>query len=260
MNISIITSTYKSDLFYRCRASVLSQTVKVEHVIVDGGSGDPWCSQIRDSIDKSTSFVSEPDNGIYDALNKGIKRSSGEIIGLLHSDDSFQSERTVEDVLSAFEAYDCNVVYGDLVYHNMSGRTIRYWRSKPYRKTDLQYGWMPPHPTVFVRRELLRMIGGYDDGYEIAGDYEFLLRLFTHQSVSAHYLPQVLTRMTLGGASNRDITHILLKMKEDIRAMKTHGINPWIGLPAKNLRKLTQFLPRRRTREGSKGRRRRSGA
>lgn len=241
-SISVVTATFKSDTFLRCRESIVSQTVPIEHVIVDGGSGEPWETQIKQAIDGTSVFVSEPDRGIYDAINKGIRLSRGDIVGLLHSDDVFHSSLSMEYVQDAFRTMNCDVVYGDLIYVDQRDNPVRYWKSRPFGSTLLANGWMPPHPTVFIRRELFDVLGMYDDSYTIAGDYEFILRLFKTPELRIHYLPRVITRMTLGGTSNRNIRQIVAKMKEDVKAMQTHQLNPFIALPGKNLSKLSQFL------------------
>ena len=241
--ISIVTPTFQSDTFSRCRRSVLSQKLPVEHVIIDGMSGEPWYSDILKEVDSSTVLISEPDEGIYDALNKGIGLCRGELVGVLHSDDVYQTPNVLKNVVKIVQQTGCDVVYGDLVYVDSHDKPIRYWRSGHFRRASLVFGWMPPHPTLFIRRNVFARIGLYNESYRIAGDYEFVLRLFRTTGLRVCYIPTVLTRMSLGGVSNRSIAQILNKTLEDVRAMKAHGISPLLGVPTKNLRKVFQFSP-----------------
>ena len=251
-DVSLITATYQSDCFIYSRNSIDTQTVPVHNVVVDGGSGPSYTDAIQHLLTPRDSFLSEPDDGIYDAINKGISLARGSIVGILHSDDRLNDSKVIGNVINAFHQTGADVVYGDLVYVNDRDRVVRFWRSKPFNPKSLVRGWMPPHPTVFVRREVFQRIGVYDTSYRIAGDYEFLLRLFKTTGLRFFYLPIVITRMRLGGVSNRDLKHIVLKMREDAHAMRAHGLNPWITLPAKNIRKLIQFVRSQRVTQSSR--------
>lgn len=218
------------------------QTLKPQHIVIDGNSGPPWTDRIKSVIDTKTKFVSEDDDGIYDGLNKGIRLSDGLIIGILHSDDEFANKDVLRSIEKAFRETNADVVYGDLKYVNKWGKTIRSWKAGEFTKRKLSFGWMPPHPTVFVRRDVFDRVGYYDATYRIAGDYEFLLRLFGTEGIKVHYLPIDITIMRLGGASNKNLYHIFQKMREDVRSMRRHGIKPWLALPSKNIQKLGQFI------------------
>lgn len=241
-DLSVITATFRSPNFLAARRSVTDQVVSCEHVVVDGASGPTWTSKIAEALDSTDTLISEPDSGIYDALNKGVLNANGKIIGLLHSDDRFASPMVTKRILKIFENTLVDVVYGDLVYVDSNDRIVRKWISRTFRSHLLTFGWMPPHPTLFIRRSIFDKIGLFDTSYKISGDYEFILRLFKTPGVTFNYFPTTITRMTLGGASNRNLGQILQKMQEDLRAMRTHGINPWVALPSKNLQKLVQFL------------------
>lgn len=242
----IVTPTFKSTHFVEARQSLESQTSVPRHIVVDGGSGSPWVETIQNNIGSDDVLISEPDSGVYSALNKGIGLCSRSIIGVLHSDDRYASDFVIERVEEAFLKTNADVVYGDITYVNDKNRTVRAWRSAPYHRWFLKLGWMPPHPAIFVKKSVFERIGLYDTSYRISGDYEFILRLFMTRGLSIHYLPLTITNMKLGGISNRDLHSLLVKTVEDIRAMRTHGVCPLIALPLKNIGKLIQFALRPR--------------
>ncbi|MEL6168578.1 MAG: glycosyltransferase family 2 protein [Pseudomonadota bacterium] len=218
--------------------------VDYEHVIVDGGSSDGTLGVIAEKSDPRTRLTSGPDRGIYDALNKGLVRARGDVVGLLHSDDVFADDAVLDDVARAFSNASVDAVYGDLDYvaSGPSGRVVRHWRAGPFRPCALRHGWMPPHPTLFLRRRVIDRLGGFDTSYRIAADYEAVLRYFGSAGFQASYLPRVLVRMQLGGASNRSIGQILRKSAEDYRAIRSRGIGGAGTLLAKNASKLSQFI------------------
>lgn len=245
MNISLLTATYNSyPAIQDCITSIEKQTIKPEHLIIDGGSKDLTLGTIKKS--KSVSkWISEPDNGIYDALNKGIRLASGEIIGLLHSDDLLASDSIIEKIAQTFDETGADVVYGDLVYVDKldTSKVIRYWKSQSFKPALLNRGWMPAHPTVFAKREVYEKHGLFDLSFRIAADYDLMLRIFKDGSLKKVYLPEVITRMRVGGASNKSIENIIRKSKEDYRAMRKNGLPfPAWSLACKNLSKLPQFF------------------
>lgn len=225
-----------------CRHSVSEQTEPVEHVVVDGDSGQPWVDIFRNELKSSDRFVTEPDDGIYDAINKGIVMARSDIVGILHSDDVFAHKHTVAKISTVFDRTNADIVYGDLKYVDHNGRCVRRWIAGEFHPRKLRFGWMPPHPTLFIRKRVFDSIGFYDPSFKISGDYEFVLRLFRHPGIRVHCFPETVTLMKLGGASNRSIRNIWIKTKEDIRAMVNHGLNPWFTLVAKNVRKVDQFV------------------
>ena len=244
--ISVITAVYnRADTIQGALDSLGGQTwPAVEHIVVDGGSTDGTLAVLEASRKRIATLVSEPDDGIYDALNKGLALARGEVVGLLHSDDCFAHEQVLERVAEAFADPDVEGVYGDLDYVSKAepGRIIRRWRSGEYRRSQLAWGWMPPHPTLFLRRSVIERWGGYDTRYRIAGDYDAMLRYLARGGVRLAYLPEVLVKMRVGGESNRSLSRILRKSREDYRALRENGVGGVGTLLAKNLRKVGQFL------------------
>lgn len=244
MKISIITATYNSACTIRQTIiSVNEQTYPdVEHIVVDGVSKDETLEIIYSLPNRVSKMVSEPDKGIYDALNKGIKLAEGDIIGLLHSDDSFASDQTLEIIAQTFQDPNIDLVYGDLQYIDIQQKIIRNWKSCTFTPGLLCKGWMPPHPTVFMKREVYEKHKYFNLTYRIAADYDHMLRVFQDQSLNFRYLPEVITKMRVGGVSNRNLKNILIKSLEDYQVIRTHKMsNPFWVLFQKNFTKLTQL-------------------
>lgn len=246
LTISVITACFNSEATLgEAIASLKRQRwPAIEHLVIDGASKDASVVIARDTLEEGDVLVSEPDRGIYDALNKGIRRASGDVIGFLHSDDLYAHDAVLERVAALFADPAVGAVYGDLQYVDAGRpeRVIRHWTSGAFSRAKLKRGWMPPHPTFFMRREHYRALGGFDLSYRIAGDYNSLLRYLGSETFEVAYLPEVLVRMRVGGASNASLKAILRKSREDIAAMHSNGINPLVALPCKNLSKLPQFL------------------
>ncbi|MBM9594042.1 glycosyltransferase family 2 protein [Roseitranquillus sediminis] len=219
----------------------------VEHVVQDGGSTDGTLEIVRAHAEAGrhprVALVSERDAGIYDAINRGIARSTGEVVGLLHSDDLFADPRVLRRVAAAFADPEVDAVYGDLDYVTAgdTARIVRRWRAGPFTPRALARGWMPPHPTLFLRRRVFEAHGLYDTTYRIAGDYDGILRWFSRPGFRAVYVPEVLVKMRVGGASNRSLGQIWLKSREDYRALRRHRIGGLGALAVKNVSKLRQF-------------------
>lgn len=221
--------------------SVLQQTYEdVEYLIIDGGSSDGTLDVIKRY---PVRYVSEPDAGIYDALNKGLKLARGDVIGFLHADDVFFDHTVLQSVAEAFA--DANVAgcYGDLRYVQADdiSVTVRHWHAGHYTRRSLQYGWMPPHPTLYLRRSVYEKIGGFDCQYRIAADYDLMLRLLYSHAIGVRYIPKVLVCMRTGGVSNRSLATILQKMREDLHILHAQGVGGVMTLIFKNLRKLKQL-------------------
>lgn len=218
-----------------------------EHVVIDGGSRDGTVDLLRVRKNQLGVLVSEPDLGIYDALNKGIARASGDVVGFLHADDLYAHRDVLAHVAAAFQADPAIcAVYGDLQYvrKDNTAEVVRHWKSSPFTPTRLAWGWMPPHPTLYVRREWYERIGGLDTRYRIAADYLSILQLFSQPGFKAAYLPEVLVKMRLGGASNRSLNAIVRKSREDWRALRSTRVGVFGGVGAlvwKNLSKIGQF-------------------
>lgn len=251
MKISIVTVVYnRAGTIADALRSVKTQSYPdVEHVIQDGGSEDGTLDIIRQFEVSSTKLVSEPDAGIYDAINKGISRANGDIIGLMHSDDFFADDKVLERVAEAFRNQEIDGVYGDLDYVSASNtsKIVRHWRSGLYCADLLKRGWMPPHPTLYLRREVFDRWGLYDTSMSIAADYEAMLRYLVKGNIRLAYIPEVLVKMRVGGESNRSLSRILQKSREDYTALRRHDVGGVRTLMAKNFSKLEQFLPRKGT-------------
>ena len=245
MKISIITITYNSaKTLLRALESVQSQRYKdIEHILIDGASTDGTREMIEAYAKEHTNvrWVSEPDEGIYNALNKGIKMATGNVIGFLHSDDVLYSADSIGQIAAAFEQKEIEVVYGDLQYCK-EGKVVRRWRSNTFHPRALKYGWMPPHPTVYVRREVYEQVGPYDEWFRISADYDMMLRIFT-AGYKSRYLPEVLVCMNTGGASNKDSRARLSKTQEDYIVLKKNHVGAgYLTVLCKQIRKIRQFL------------------
>lgn len=248
MTISIITSVFNNAATIRDSIeSVLRQTyTKIEYIVIDGGSTDGTVEIIQEYKDSISQFISEPDKGIYDGLNKGIRLASGEIIAFLHSDDIYPNDSVVSDIMTHFNE-NLDGIYGDLVYtaKNNTTQILRYWKSEPFQPKLLRCGWMPPHPTLFLRRSVYENYGSFDLNFAIAADYDFMLRILT-ENITIKYIPKILYIMRMGGASNKSITNILLKSSEDLKALKKNKIGGIGTLVLKNLSKIKQFSKKNR--------------
>jgi glycosyltransferase involved in cell wall biosynthesis len=248
VKISVITATYNcATTLGDCLSSVASQThANREHVVIDGASQDGTLDVLQASRSQLAAMVSEPDRGIYDALNKGIAHASGDVIGFLHADDVFASPDVLAHVAQAFADPAVCAVYGDLQYVRKDDMTqvVRVWQSDLFTLQRLNWGWMPPHPTFYVRREWYERIGGFDTHYRIAADYLSILQMFSQADFKSVYLPEVLVKMRLGGESNKSLKNLVRKSAEDWRALRITGVGAFGGIGAlvwKNLSKLGQF-------------------
>ena len=225
--------------------SALAQTgVDLELIVIDGGSSDGTLAVLNGYADRIAVFVSEPDRNIYDALNKGIRRASGEVVGFLHADDLFADETVLKRVAGVFADPQIEGVYGDLLYVHKENPevVVRYWKAGEYSRARLGWGWMPPHPTFYVRRSVYERLGLFDTNYRIAADYDCMLRFLGKGGVRVGYIPEVLVKMRLGGTSNRTFMNILRKSQEDYRALKNNEVGGIGALVWKNLSKLPQFI------------------
>ncbi|WP_234918285.1 glycosyltransferase family 2 protein [Aeromonas veronii] len=246
MKVSIITATYNSAAtIHDTLASLECQTYQdIEYIIVDGASKDNTLEVINKNCTRVSKIISEPDRGIYDALNKGIAAATGDIVGFLHSDDLLAYPEAIADLVNVFNIGEYDAVYADLEYvqQNDISKVVRLWQSGNYNKKKLKYGWMPAHPTFYMRRSCYQKFDDFDLSYKIAADYDSILRYLWRANVRAGYLPQVLIKMRVGGISNRSLSTILRKMREDIQAMRNNGLFWPVTLAWKNLSKIPQFL------------------
>lgn len=244
MKISIITPAYNAAATLRdTLESVRDQTYPaVEHLLMDGGSTDDSYRIVQDF--PHVEVYSEPDRGLYDAMNKGIARATGEIIGILNADDFYAIPWALEQIAELFKDPQIDAVYADLDYVDPQDtrRVIRQWRSDPFEPEAFLRGWMPPHPTFFVRRALYERYGAFNLDFRISADYELMLRFLYKHRVRAVYLPRVLVHMRAGGVSNANLRQRLRANREDRLAWKVNGLSPrFYTTLLKPLRKIRQW-------------------
>lgn len=320
MKITLITATYNSAKNLRdCLQSVAEQTYpNIEHIVIDGGSTDETLEIIK-ATTSVTKYISEPDQGIYDALNKGIQLATGDVIGFVHSDDMLASPTIISAIVKEFlsppmegdvrriegvnniqpdislererplppptsenspserginsfpnnnelekeelspargemsegkrgskpSEKKVHGVYGNLVFIDPENpdKIVRTWISEPFDRSQVRHGWMPPHPTLFLRREMYEKHGLFDTTFKIAGDYDFMVRIMKDPAIRLYNIPMIIVKMRKGGASTGNFKSLILKKKEDLQVMKKNGFNfPLWTLLLKNLRKSTQLV------------------
>ena len=248
MKISIITATYNSSKSLKsCINSLIKQDYEnIEYIIIDGNSSDSTTDIVNDyqATYSYIKMVSENDLGIYDALNKGIAMATGDVIGFLHSDDLFPSCNIISELVAKMKNDNLDGIYGDLQYvaKENTNRIIRFWKSCEFRRELLKKGWMPPHPTLFLKKNIYAKHGQFNKSFEISADYDFMLRVLNDNTFKFGYLPKVVTKMRVGGASNQSIKNIIKKTKEDLRALRLNKIGGIITLLMKNASKIKQLI------------------
>jgi glycosyltransferase len=246
LKISIITVAYNSaeTITDTLRSIAAQDYADIEHIVIDGASKDDTLNLVRTHGTRVARLISEPDRGIYDAMNKGLAAASGDFVGFLNADDMLASTQTVADIARALAETDADAIFGDLVYvrQDRPDQVVRYWHSGEFQPRRLRYGWMPPHPTLYVRRARLLALGGFDIRLRIAADYDLMLRLFRQSDFRVSYLPKLLVRMRTGGASNRSVSALWRKSREDLGALRRSGTGGLGTLLCKNARKLPQFF------------------
>lgn len=245
MKVSIVTPVYNDPRVGEALSSVEEQQgiSELEKVVIDGGSDDPTKDVLNEWESRVDVLISEPDEGIYDAMNKGITVSTGDVVGILNADDRYADSDVLRDVVDIFEETSVDACYGDLVYVDDKDEVRRYWRSGSYRRHRFWFGWMPPHPTFFVRKKVYEERGTFDLDYPIAADYELMLRLLVVEQVDVRYLDRVMVRMAMGGESNASLGNIVQANREVRRAWKKHGLKGGGLAPfLKPARKVFQFL------------------
>lgn len=225
--LSIVTVVYNgADTIADTIASVAAQAYpELEYLVIDGASNDATLDRVHAAGEIVTRVVSEPDRGLYDAMNKGIALTTGEIVGLINADDVY-CPGVFDRVVAAFADPEVDAVYGDLCYvrQNDLRAVVRYWKSGAFRLGSFSSGWVPPHPTLFLRREVYERCGDFDLSYRIAADTEFLIRLFEVHRIRARHLPEILVRMRLGGTTNRSLGNIVRQNREILRALDQHRL------------------------------------
>ncbi|MFX0558404.1 glycosyltransferase family 2 protein [Maribacter sp. CXY002] len=243
MKVSLITGTYNSAEFINdCVTSINNQDyLDIEHVIIDGASKDETVDIIKNTPNRVTKLISEPDEGIYDAMNKGIKNTSGDIVGILNSDDFYDSNDVISKVVDTFKRENVDCVFGNLYYVLQQDTSVikRKWVTGGYNaKKGFKNGWHPAHPSFFVKKELYDNFGLFDTSFKIAADFELMLRFIEKHKAKTAYINEPFVRMRLGGESNRSLSNIVQGNKECIRAFKKNGI------PVSKLYPLIRLAPK----------------
>ncbi|HET6243370.1 MAG: glycosyltransferase [Bacteroidetes bacterium] len=249
MKISIITICFNSaDTIEDTIKSVLSQNYpNIEYIIVDGESTDNTKVIIEKYRDKINTFISEKDNGIYSAMNKGVKLATGHIVGILNSDDLYSDPNVITNVVNKFLNPSVEGIYGDLVYVSRTNtdKVSRVWKAGEYKEGMFLKGWMPPHPSFFVKRNIYEKFGMFNTQLTSAADYELMLRFIHKEKTKIAYLPEVLVKMRDGGKSNISIFNRIKANREDLLAWKINGLKPGpFTLILKPFSKIGQFLKR----------------
>jgi glycosyltransferase involved in cell wall biosynthesis len=249
VRISVITAVYnRASTLASAIESVLNQSYgNIEYIVVDGNSTDGTDKVVEQYEGKVAKYIREGDFGIYDALNKGIAAASGDVVGVLHADDLLANRDVLSSIAAKFEDDSMEAVYGDLIYVSSENTSniARYWQSGVYSRNSFRWGWMPPHPTVYLRRKNFIDYGGYRVDFQISSDYELLIRMLYAQRLQTAYIDRVLVKMRLGGKSNSSMWNRLLANHEDRLAWEVNGLKAPVGLRLlKPLRKLCQFWER----------------
>jgi glycosyltransferase involved in cell wall biosynthesis len=228
MKITVITVALNSAEYIEdCIKSVIRQDYEnIEYIIVDGGSTDGTTEIIKKHERKISKWISEPDRGIYDAMNKGIRMATGDVVGILNSDDFYASQSVIPAVMYEFASQNVHSVFADLVYvkRDSPDEVVRYYRSLNFHPKKFAYGWMPAHPTFFVKRCCYEKYGLFKTDYKIAADYELLVRFLSKNNVSFSYIPRVIIKMRAGGVSTKNIKSNWILNNEIIRACRENGV------------------------------------
>ena len=254
MQVSLITCTRNSEKTIKnCCLSISSQTYhNIEHVISDKNSQDQTISTIKKYGIKNLVIHKQKSTGIYGALNEGIKKSNGSIIGILHSDDEFIDNDVISNVVQKFLQNDLDILFSNIFYTNQNdtSKIIRKWesnlkegvQSNSLLNEKINSGWMPPHTTIFFKRNLINKIGYYNEDLTISSDYEFIIRMFRENNLKIFFLNKFTVKMRTGGISNKNIKNIFLKMREDLNIMKRFKLNRIKCILFKNFSKVKQFF------------------
>lgn len=247
MKVSIITASHNSvDTIVDTINSVLTQTYPdIEYIVIDGASSDGTKDIVTSFGQRISRFVSEPDEGLYDAINKGIRIATGEIVGILNSDDFFCNNTVIERVVESFMGNEIDAVFGDVQFVDTvnTSRVVRYYSSKHFKTARFRFGFMPAHSSFYVKRELFEKLGYYKTDYKIAADYELLIRFLYINKISYKYLEMPFVSMRMGGVSNKSIHSMYTLNKEIAKACRENGIKTnYIFIYSKYFSKLFEFL------------------
>jgi glycosyltransferase involved in cell wall biosynthesis len=247
MKISVITVSFNSAATIGDTLSSLAEQSwpDIEHLVIDGGSTDATLEIVRRSGTRLARLVSERDGGIYDAMNKGVAAATGDIIGFLNADDRYAHKEVLRDVANAMASDDIDAVFGDVAYFRSENpnAVVRRYRSARFRPDRIAWGWMPAHPSLFVRRELFERIGLFSTEFRIAGDFEWIARAFGDGSIRYRYLPEILVRMRIGGVSTGGWRNTALLNREVIRACRANGIQTnWLKVLSKYPAKMIELF------------------
>lgn len=248
MKITIITATYNSEAHIAdCVSSVNNQKYDdIEHIIIDGASKDNTLEIVKSIPNRVVKVVSEPDKGIYDAMNKGINLATGDVIGILNSDDFFASNDVIESIVKEF-SNDSTLegIYTNLYYVNQDNpdQIVRHWVSNPFKTRSFFKGWHPPHPTLYLRRGVYEKYGDFNLIFSLSADFELMLRFFEKYNIKTKYLPITTIRMRLGGATSKNWENVRKQNIQCINAFRTNGFKPPLLYPVyRLLPKLLQFF------------------
>ena len=254
MQVSLITCTNNSEKTIKnCCLSVYSQTYKnIEHIVIDKNSQDKTISIIKQYTNKNTKIYNQKGFGIYNALNEGLKICNGNIIGILHSDDEFVDKEIISNVASKFLEKDLDILFSNIYYTRKKNinNILRDWKSNleegiqsnKFLNEKIINGWMPPHPGIFFKKDLLTKIGYFDENFKISSDYDFIIRLFRDEDLKIFFLNKHTIKMRIGGISNKNIKNILIKISEDFKIMKKFKFSAIKALLFKNFSKIKQFF------------------
>ena len=241
----MVTVVYNAEnTIARCIESVIKQKkIDLEYIIIDGGSTDNTLQIIAQYKSAISFFISEPDKGIYDAMNKGIKMATGDIVGVLNADDHFADDTVLYSVIQAFTDLEIDVLYGNLYFVDGNDKIVRKWRSKRCGNNSFNRGFMPPHPTFYSKRQLFEKLGFYSIEYGSAADYELMVRFMHRNKVHSFYLDKIMVIMRAGGVSNKNLKNRLQAWRHDLRAMRENKISfPLFAMLLKPLQKINQFF------------------
>lgn len=243
--ISLVTVCYNAEAtIERCITSAINQNFKnLEYIIVDGGSTDNTINIVKKFKDRISIFISEPDSGIYDAMNKGIGKATGQVIGMLNADDYFANNEILSEIALTFNEQDADIIYGDLDFVTPDGKIVRKWRSGNYFSGIFNWGWMPPHPTFYCKKHLFSKLGVYSLNFGTAADYELMARFMHLNKPKVSYIKKVLVKMQVGGVSNKSFRNYLKAIAFNYKAMMINKIiAPFVTIALKPMRKIVQYF------------------